>query len=86
MGKKAFKYFIILLIIPLLVSLAIAIYTGRATNNSYNYDSISGNMYDGGYSQEEQIKRSNPYIYLTVFSFIAISVGVWAYVRKKGNI
>ena len=86
MGKKAFKYFIILLIIPLIISLVIAISSGRATNTSYNYDSISGNMYESNYTYEEQVKRSNPYIYLTLFTFIAISVGVWAYVRKKGNI
>lgn len=87
MEKKALKYLIILLIVPLIVSLFIAIFSGdtnKETNDSYN--SIDGTFYHDNYTYEEQIKRSNTFVYLSIFSLVVIGVGVWVYVKKKGNV
>ena len=88
MNKKAFKYFILLLIIPLIISLIIAIsgYSSYNYGPSKGYDSISGNYKDSNFTYDEQVRRSNGYIYITVFTFVLIGAGVWYYVRKKGNI
>ncbi len=87
MGKKAFKYFIILLIIPLIVSLLIALFSGYdGTNYQSSYDSIDGTSTHKNYTYTEEVKRSNTFVYLSVFTFVVIGVGVWAYVKKKGNV
>ena len=88
MGKKALKYLIILLIVPIIISIIIAISTGQADGSSTNnrYDSITGEFNDNGYTKEEQVKRSNPYIYLSVFIFVVSGVCVWVYLKKKESI
>lgn len=87
MEKKALKYLIIFLLIPLIVSLFIAIFSGKASGDVNNsYDSIDGTTTHENYTYEEEIKRSNTFIYLSVFSLVVIGVGVWIYVKKKGNV
>ena len=87
MGKKAIKYLIILLVVPLIISLLIAIFNGNSDdsiNDSYN--SIDGTYTHQNYTYEEQVKGSNTFIYLSVFSFVILGVGVWVYVKNKGNV
>ena len=87
MEKKALKYFIILLLIPLTISLLIAIFRGtnqKPINNAY--DSIDGTVEHNNLTYEEEVKGSNTFVYLSVFSLVIIGVGVWIYVKKKGNV
>lgn len=87
MGKKAIKYLIILLIVPLIISLIIAIVSGKAENNSNDsYNSLDGKFNHGNYTEEDEIKRSDPFIYLSVFTLVIIGSGVWIYVKNKGNV
>lgn len=86
--QKTLKYIILLLLIPLIISLILAI-AGYKTQNygpSRGYDSISGNTNDDYYTYDEQVRRSNGYIYITVLAFVTIGACVWIYVRKKGDI
>ena len=84
MEKKALKYLLILLIIPLLVSLYIALFSGY--NYKSSYDSIDGTSNHTNYTYQEEIKRSNTFVYLSVFTLVVVGVGVWVYVKKKGNV
>lgn len=88
MKKKTLKYIAILLIIPFIISLSIALYNSATYNyDDNNYDSINGDFnHTNNYTREENIKRSDPFIYLSIFTFIIAGVGVWVYVRKKGEL
>lgn len=87
MGKKAIKYLIILLIVPLILSLLIAIFSGKAVNNSNDsYNSLNGDFKHSDFTKEEQVRRSEPFIYLSVFSLVIIGSCVWIYVKNKGNV
>lgn len=86
MEKKAIKYLIILLVIPLIVSILIAIFSDQGQpSQTGRYDSLNGTVeYNNSY--QNQIKSSNTFIYLSVFTFVIVGVGVWVYVKKKGEI
>ena len=88
MEKKAIKYLIILLVIPLIISVIIAITTGSGSKVNSNYDSIDGTVHNGSntYTYDEKVRSSNTYIYLSVFAFVVIGAGVWVYVKRKGNV
>mgnify|MGYP003448387749 CR=1 FL=1 len=73
--------------ISIIISLFIAVATGKTdshTNKSYN--SVDGSFNHGNYTYQEEVKRSNTFIYLSVFSLVIIGVGVWVYVKNKGNV
>lgn len=87
MKKKAIKYTIFLLILPLLVSIIIAITTnGQGFNDepSGNYNGIDIPSYNEN-SIEHEIKSSNTFIYLSVFTLVVVSSGIWFYIKKKGD-
>ena len=89
MEKKALKYLIILLVVPIIISVIIALATGKAdgsNDNKNHYDSINGQYYHDTYTQEEEVKRSTPFIYLSVFVLMVAGVGVWVYLKKKESI
>ena len=88
MGKKATKYIIILLLVPLLGSLVIAITTD---NKGFNYSSSSG--YDGidapSYQTNNittEVKRSNTYIYASVFTLVCAGGAVLLFIKNKRGI
>ena len=88
MGKKATKYIIILLLVPLLVSLVIAIATD---NKGFNYSSSSG--YDGVDIPDYQtnnitteVKRSNTYIYVSAFTLVCAGGAILLFIKKKRGI
>lgn len=87
MKKKAIKYTIIFLVVPLILSLSIAIATGNQGFNQDNtrYDGINvqTNKED---SAINEIKRSNTYIYISLFTFMAASGGVLIYIKQKRGI
>lgn len=87
MKKKAIKYTIIFLVVPLILSLSIAIATGNQYFNKKNtgYDGINiqNNKED---TNIVEIKRSNTYIYVSLFTFMAISGGILIYIKQKRGI
>lgn len=87
MKKKAIKYTIFLLILPLIVSIIIAITTdGQGFENSTqnNYNSLDIPNYNNN-SIEHEIKSSSTFAYLSVFTLVIVSSGVWYYIKKKGD-
>ena len=87
MKKKAIKYTIFLLILPLIISLVIAIYTdgkGFEDEPSGNYNGVDIPDYDV-YSNEYQVKSSDTFIYLSGVTLVVASSGIWFYIKKKGN-
>lgn len=87
MKKKAIKYTIFLLILPLIISIIIAITTdGQGFNDepSNNYNGIDIPSYNEN-SIEHEIKSSSTFAYLSVFTLVIISSGVWVYIKKKGD-
>ncbi len=87
MKDKALKYTIVLLLIPLMASLLIAIITN---NNSSN--NVSGNMNSGeiptfnNKTEVEEIKSTDTYMYISVFTLCAISGVVLIYIKNKRGI
>ncbi len=82
MNKKAMKYIIILLFIPLIILFIIRITNYNKINNmdtSYNGIDIPNYKND----KNNIIKRSDHYIYLSVFSLVFISGGVYLYIKSK---
>lgn len=87
MKKKAIKYTIFLLILPLIISLAISIYTGGEGFEdapSGNYNGVDIPEYNV-YSNEYQLKNSDTFMYLSVITLVVVSSGIWFYIKKKGN-
>ena len=82
MEKKALKLAIILLVIPIIISIIIAIANGNTKGPSHTYEGNKMERYD--YST--QMSSSNGFIYLSVFILVVVGVGVWAFVKKKGNV
>lgn len=87
MKKKAIKYTIIFLVIPLILSLSIAIATGNQgfnkNNDGYDGINVQNNKED---TAIDEIKRSNTYIYISLFTFITISGGILIYIKQKRGI
>ena len=83
MENKALKILILLLVIPILISIIIAL----TTDNKVKYGpSHSDNEANNHYTYNEQIKSSNTFIYISVFTLVVVGVGIWAFVKKKGNV
>lgn len=85
MTKKMIKYLIVLLIIPLVVSLIISISGYRTKGPSDSFNSLDGTNNAHNYTYEEEIKSSNTFVYISIFTLIVISFGTWFYVKKKGE-
>lgn len=87
MKKKAIMYTILFLIVPLILSLSIAIATDNQGFNKQNtgYDGINVQNHKKTTTTEE-IKRSNTYIYFSLFTFIVISGGILVYIKQKRGI
>lgn len=87
MKKKAIKYTIIFLVVPLILSLSIAIATDNQGFNKettgYDGINISNNKET---TNIEEIKRSNTYIYFSLFSFLTISSIALVYIKQKRGI
>lgn len=92
MKKKAIKYTIIFLVVPLILSLSIAIATGNRGFNKNNtgYDGINVQTDKTDTTKNnttiDEIKKSNTYIYITLFTFMAASGGVLIYIKQKRGI
>ena len=88
MKQKAIKYTILLLLVPLMISLMIAIITdnkGIEYNTTEGYNGLDSPEY-GTVTVNEEIKKSNTYIYITLFAFIAVSGGILIYIKQKRGI
>lgn len=84
MNKKAFKYFILLLVVPLLVSLMLS-FTNLGKPKVDKNDDIGG-LYIPEYKTNSEnyiIKSSDTYIYSCVFIFIIMGGIVYLFVCKK---
>lgn len=79
MKKKVISYLILLLLLPIVMSIAIAL-----TNGSKSYDMKSGNdeLLDIPDLSSNNI-NNNPYIYFGVITLVIGSVCVWWYIKKK---
>ena len=86
MEKKALKFAICLLIIPIIISIIIALTSGESYGPSNNYDSLSGGNNDSIRTYDERVRSSNTFVYISVFILVVVGVGVWAYVKKKGDV
>lgn len=86
MTKKALKYVLIFLIIPLVVSIILALSSGSRIEPGDSYDSLNGTNNAGNYTYQEEIKSSNTFLYLSVFLLLMIAGGTWYYVKKKGEL
>lgn len=85
MNKKVLRYIILLLIIPIIISIIFSITSAEEASKTSNkgYDGLSTPNYPD--TKIDEIKRSNTYIYVSVFSLLIIAGGVWIYVKKKGE-
>ena len=86
MTKKALKYVLILLVIPLIISIIMAFANPGRLEPSNSYDSLNGTNNAGNYSYQEEVRSSNTFIYLSVFLLVVIAGGTWYYVKKKGEL
>ena len=48
-----------------------------------NYDGMDIPTYSD--TKVDEIKRSNPYVYVSIFGLLIVAGGVWYYVKKKGE-
>ena len=87
MKKKAIKYTIIFLVIPLILSLSIALATGNQRHNDDNsgYDGLHIPDYSVT-TKKKEIKKSNEFMYFSLFTLIAISGGAIIYIKHKRGI
>lgn len=85
MKKKAIQYTIIFLVVPLILSLLIAIATRDKITDSNAYDgiNITNNEVE---NTEVEVKAGNMHIYLTLFVFVAVSGAVLIYIKQKRDI
>lgn len=88
MNKKAIKYTIIFLVVPLILSLSIAIATDNKGFSKENagYDGMNISNQEEINTTVGEIKRSNTYIYFCLFSLITISAGALVYIKQKRGI
>ncbi len=82
MKKKAIKYTIILLIIPLIISLMIAISNNNGMYNNNKYNGIDIPEYNNTTIAKN---NNNTFIYLNIVALVIVSSGIWFYVKKKGD-
>ncbi|MBO5182834.1 MAG: hypothetical protein J6B64_00310 [Bacilli bacterium] len=86
MKKKAIKYTIILLFIPLIISIIIAIATD---SKGFENEPINGN-YNGMDIPEynnskikQEVKNNDVFVYFSVFTLVIGTCGVWFYIKNK---
>ena len=80
MEKRALKILICLLVIPIIISIIIALTSGQNYGPSHEY---KGNVVT---EYNNSVKSSSGFVYLCVFIIVVSGVGVWIYVKKKGNV
>lgn len=87
MKKKTIIYIVLFLIVPLILSLSIAIATdNQGFNNEHTeYDGINVQNYEET-STNKEIKKSNTYTYLSLFTLIAFSGVILVYIKQKREI
>lgn len=85
MKQKVIKYTILLLLIPVIISIVLS-FMQTDEEKKYPNDSYDG-MDIPTYSDTkvDEIKRSNPYVYVSIFGLLIVAGGVWYYVKKKGE-
>lgn len=85
MKQKVIKYTILLLLIPVIISMVLA-FMQTDEEKKYpndNYDGLNIPTYSD--TKVDEIKRSNPFIYTSIFGLLIVAGGVWYYVKKKGE-
>ena len=85
MKKKAIQYTIIFLVVPLILSLLIAIATRDKITDSEAYDGINVNNNEIE-NIETEVEAGNAHIYLTLFVFVTFSGAVLIYIKQKRDI
>ncbi len=86
MKKKVIEYLIILLFVPLLASIVIAITTDQnKLNNIEESTEISISDYNEE-SVDNEIKKSDTYIYFSIFVFVTVSGGILFFIKKERGI
>jgi hypothetical protein len=85
MKKKVIRYVILLLLIPVVISTVLAIIQGNEQNkiNVNNDSDLDIPTYSD--NSIDEFKRSNSYIYASIFGLLIVSGGVWYYVKMKGE-
>lgn len=83
MEKKALKFLIALLIVPVIISIIISIAIGNKTTYGPSHSDNEGSS---RLTYEEQVKSSSTFVYISVFTLVVVGVGIWAFVKKKGNV
>lgn len=84
MTKKAIKYTIILLLIPIIVSIILSFTNLNIDSGpSENFNSIDVSTYKN--VDNDSIKSNNTFLYLSVFTFVAIGAASLLYIKKKGQ-
>ena len=85
MKQKVIKYTILLLLIPVIISIFLS-FMQMDEEKKYpndNYDGMDIPTYSD--TKVDEIKRSNPYVYVSIFGLLIVAGGVWYYVKKKGE-
>lgn len=83
MKKKALKYTIFLLLIPIIITIMLSLVQDKEMETNNQYDGIDIPEYKD--TRIDDIKRSNPYVYVSIFGLLIVAGGVWYYVKKKGE-
>lgn len=85
MKQKVIKYTILLLLIPVVISIILG-FMQTDEEKKYpndNYDGIDIPTYSN--TKVDEIKRSNTYVYTSIFGLLIVAGGVWYYVKIKGE-
>ena len=85
MKQKVIKYTILLLLIPVIISIILSFMQTNEEKEypNDNYDGMDIPTYSD--TKVDEIKRSNPYVYASIFGLLIVAGGVWYYVKKKGE-
>ena len=85
MKQKVIKYTILILLIPVIISIVLAFMQVDEEKKYHNdnYDGMDIPTYSD--TKVDEIKRSNPYVYVSIFGLLIVAGGVWYYVKKKGE-
>ena len=82
MEKKALKFLIALFVVPIIIAIVFALTTDNKTpigpSHSDNHESSR--------VITQQTNNTSTFIYISVFTLVVIGVGIWAFVKKKGNV
>lgn len=85
MKEKVIKYTILLLLIPVTISIILG-FMQTDEEKEYlndNYDGMDIPTYSD--TKVDEIKRSNTYVYASIFGLLIVAGGVWYYVKIKGE-